>query len=110
MRKLTVENFGTEAQGIRLYGDPHKQPEPPSVRIAFPGGEVAVERTTVGDYWVHVRVNTEQYEWRAGDEQIGRLVDARLDIHGKPTSLADVGDFADPMLYHLAVRVGRADT
>lgn len=108
MRKLPVSDFGTEAQGIRLYGDPQRQIEPPSVRIAFPGGEVSVERTSTNDYWVHVRVNSQEDVMAEAADIAGKLTDARLDIHGTHTSLVNVGDFNDPNLYHLAVRVSQS--
>jgi DNA (cytosine-5)-methyltransferase 1 len=37
----------------------------------------------------------------------GRIVDARMDILGRHTGDVNVGDFNDPDLYHLAVRVTR---
>lgn len=36
-----------------------------------------------------------------------RITDARLDLFDKATSQVDVGNFNDPSLYHLAVRVTR---
>jgi hypothetical protein len=105
MHKLPVINFGTDVQGFELYGNPQRQVEPSEVRITFPGGDVTVARTTNNDYWVHVRVNTDTDDtWVAG-EAVGHITDARLDSTNRHTSEANVGDFADPNLYHLAVRV-----
>ena len=106
MKRLKVRDFGTEVQGVELLGD-RRNPEPESFRVAFPGGDVDVVRTTDNEYWVHVRINTPE---RDGPEEYGvhgKLVDARLDVQGKHASDTNVGDFADPGLYHLAVRVAR---
>lgn len=107
MKRLRVVDFGTEVQGVELRGDPKSLPEPESVRITFPGGEVDVTRTTDGEYWVHVRVHdSEDVKASDGEKREGALKDARLDIRGKHTSECNAGDFANPGLYHLAVRVG----
>lgn len=104
MKLLKVERFGTEAQGIRLLGDPTVQPEPLHVRVVFPGGDVDVVRCDDGSYWIHVRVDREGTD--DADEGVeGELVDARLDIAGMSTAEANTGDFDHPGLYHLAVRV-----
>lgn len=106
MKTLKVEHMGTAAQGIRLHGD-KRNPEPDHVRIVFPGGDVEVVRTEGGDYWVHVRVDGEQDVIAESAAAVGRLVDARLDVRGKCASTCDAGDFANPDLYHLAVRIAR---
>jgi len=36
----------------------------------------------------------------------GRFVDARLDLKDRHAGQEDIGDFNDPALYHLAVRLG----
>jgi len=108
MKTLKIEHMGDVVQGIRLRGD-KRNPEPEHVRIAFPGGDVDVVRTTDGEYWVHVRVNSAEDVKVSGSELVaGELVDARLDIRGKHASECDVGDFGHHRLYHLAVRVARA--
>lgn len=106
MRRLRVEDMGDEVQGIRLAGD-RRNPEPTYVRVMFPGGDVDVVRTSDGHYWVHVRVNRKDSPGLGLVEGAveGRLVDARLDITGKHASETSTGDFADPGLYHLAVRI-----
>jgi hypothetical protein len=105
MRRLPVTDFGTDVQGIRLYGDKNRQLEPSEVRVAFPGGDVTVARTTTGDYWVHVRVDTEQDVAGETADVAARITDARLDIAGLSTIEADTGDFDNLNLYHLSVRV-----
>ncbi len=108
MKRLTVESMGDKAQGVILRGDKNRQPEPEYFRVVFPGGDVDVVRTTDDEYWVHIRVNRpEDCVVEELNAVPGKLVDARLDIEGKHTSNANVGDFADPGLYHLAVRVAR---
>jgi len=107
VKRLQVVDFGDTniVQGVRLRGD-RRNPEPESFRVAFPGGDVDVVRTTDGEYWVHVRVDRPGKSVAPPDEAVyGRIVDARLDVLGRHTSDVSVGDFADPELYHLAVRV-----
>lgn len=116
MKLLRVERFGEDniVQGVMLRGDP-RNPEPESFRITFPFGDVEVVRATDeagGDYWVHVRVNDpDAGTYRADGSyadggRTGLLKAARLDIRGRHTADVNVGEFADPSLYHLAVRVG----
>lgn len=97
---------------VKVTGEPKNQ-EPEAVRIAFPGGEVELVRATDGpgaDYWVHVRVNRpEDDNVKALGEPVAHVTAARLDIRGRHASEVDVGEFADPGLYHLAVRVARGD-
>ena len=58
------------------------------------------------DYWVHIRVTTpKDGMFVKGEDMTGRICDARLDIPGKNVSETKVGDFTNPDLYHLAVRV-----
>ena len=106
MKRLCVQTMGAEVQGIRLRGD-RRDPEPTHVRIVFPGGDVDVVRTDDGDYWVHVRVDSEADVAGEAADCAGQLRDARLEIRGKATSDVHVGDFNDSNLYHLAVRVAR---
>ena len=112
MPKCPKISLGADAQVavVAITGDPRRQ-EPQGVRISFPGGEVELVRAVDGegaDYWVHVRVV------KPGDSEVvvdgatpAILTDARLDIQGRHTSEVNVGDFGDPRLYHLAVRVTR---
>lgn len=105
MKRLTVENFGDKVQGVHLKGD-RRNPEPESFRVVFPGGDVDVVRTSDDEYWVHVRVNRpEDCVVEEMDRVPGRLVDGRLDISDRHSSEVDAGDFDNPNLYHLAVRV-----
>ena len=110
VKRLRIIDFGETVQGVRLDGD-RRNPEPESFRVAFPGGDVDIVRTTNDEYWVHVRVNSSEDVTLLQDEArviVGQLVDARLDIRGKHQGDTDVGDFADPGLYHLAVRIAPA--
>lgn len=105
MRRLAVKSFGDEVQGIELRGD-RRSPEPTYVRVAFPGGDVDVVRASDGSYWIHVRVDQAK-DVTASGEPVGQITDARLDVAGKHASETDAGDFGNPGLYHLAVRVSR---
>jgi len=103
--KPKVQEFGSDAFGVKLYGNP-ANPEKTSFRVEFPGGDVDVIRTTTGDYWIHVRVNRPEAGMHiAGETPTAHIVDARLDIHGRHASEINCGDFADPDLYHAAFRI-----
>lgn len=113
MKALKVERMGETVQGIRLKGNP-KDPEPESVRIVFPGGDIDLVRCDDGSYWVHVRVDSDE-DVKTSDraKRVGRVVDVRVDYrdhHHEAEShvesqLSPV-DFGTPGPYHLAVRVG----
>ena len=107
MKTLRVRQTSGGVQEIILHGD-RRDPEPTYLRIRFPGGEVELVRTSEAGYWAHVYVNTPDHEGWDPAATMGRMTDARLDILDKHTSQADRGDFANPGLYHLAVRVDRA--
>lgn len=106
MKRLKVRDFGSKVQGVILRGD-RNNPEPESFRVAFPGGDVDVVRTTDDQYWIHVRVNTAAQLKEDSKVIVGKLVDARLDVEGKHASEVNEGDFSDPGLYHLAVRIAK---
>lgn len=99
--------LGAEYAVCEIHGDPKRQPEPESLRIVFPGGEVNLTRCSDGSYWAHIT----RHESELGDDirPAGRLVDARIDVRGKHASECDAGDFANPETYHVAVRIERAD-
>lgn len=100
---LKIKSYGDAALGVELEGNPNK-PEPPHFRVAFPGGDVDIARCDDGSYWIHVRVNHPDHD-PIPDEQTARVINGRLDIHGKSTSENNMGDFGDPNLYHVAIRV-----
>src|SRR6266446_10255385 len=108
---MKLERFGSEVTGSTIKGDP-RNPEPEAFRVDFPGGRVEVTRARDGadaDYWVHLRVYTakDQDRWPGDALEPARVTDARLDIHNKHASDSNLGDFAHPDLYHLALRVTR---
>jgi hypothetical protein len=43
----------------------------------------------------------------AGETETARIVNARLDQHGKHAADSDLGDFNNPSLYHVAMRISR---
>lgn len=99
--RLKVTSFGDDAEGIALKGDP-RNPEPVHTRIAFPGGDVDVVRTTDGEYWVHVRVNRKDITSYDPFQATAKVTDARADSHVRTLDLSK--ELADA--YHFAVRVG----
>lgn len=105
---LRIEQLGTNAQGVTLQGDP-RRPEPDSFRVSFPGGEVDIERCTDGSYWVHVIANerekTIDREGPNSGTVYGRFSEARMHLTDKHSAEADLGDFGNPGLYDVALRV-----
>jgi len=107
MQRLKVELMGSEVQGVRLYGDPYRQPEPLHFRVCIPGGDVDIVRCTNGGFWVHLRVNHEskRRESLQAGQKVGRIVDARVDHFDKHAGETSPGDINDPAAYHLAARL-----
>lgn len=104
---LKVKAMGSNVLGVELEGNP-KKPEPDEFRVMFPGGDVSVASCTDGSYWAHVRVDHEGHGmFNPGYDKPARISEARLDILGRHTAEVNIGEFADPNLYHLAVRVRR---
>ncbi len=107
---LKIEQLGDSVQGVRLLGDPRK-PEHESFRLEFPGGVVDLQRCTDGSYWVHVLCNQRELVIdREGPDSgaiYSRFSEARLHSTNKHTSEADLGDFENPGLYDVALRVVR---
>jgi hypothetical protein len=107
-KHLKLKDMGDNVIGVVLEGDP-KKPEPIHFRVVFPGGDIDIARTSNNqDYWVHVRVDhpddgNDPYR----EVMDARIVDARLDCRDKDATCMDVGDFNNPTLYHLAVRITR---
>lgn len=106
MNRMKVIDFGTTVQGVRLKGD-RKNPEPESFRVAFPGGDVDVVRTTDGEYWVHVRVNHPE-DGAEPEREFGRLVDT-VELRGHGAHTSAIEDFRHPDLYHMAVRITKRE-
>lgn len=119
MKKLEIVHLGDEVQGVRLRGDPMHRPEPETVRIAFPGGDVDVVRCDDGSYWVHVRVDSAEDVRTEVAAAAGEITDARVDYRGRvegDQTARDTGggdttlralSIGRPGPYHLAVRVAR---
>lgn len=106
MAQAKLTKGGSDVFVTHIKGDKHTQAEAATYLTKFPGGHVEVSRCTNGDYWVHVAVNKNETE----GEGAGRIVDARLGLLGKHAGETNVGDFNSPHLYHLAVRVERANS
>lgn len=52
--------IGKAPKRIDLLGDKTRRPESAQHIITFPGGAIELSRTTDGDYWAHVIINTDQ--------------------------------------------------
>lgn len=61
---------------IRLYGDKSRKLEPDHSRIEFPGGSIAVDRTSDGLYWAHIAINSS----RDPTQIVGQVVGSRVDF------------------------------
>jgi hypothetical protein len=106
MKPLRVEApAGAEVQIVRLHGNP-KNPEPVSLRVALPFGDVEITRCSDGTYWVHVRVDSDEDVRGESSDVAGAFQDARIDVRGKHASECAAGDFGHPDAYHVAVRIG----
>lgn len=102
---LKIQRFGSQAIGVRLEGNP-KKPEPIHFRIYLPFGDVDITRTTDGDYWVHIRKNEPGDMSEIPQAVAGSFLNARLDLNDRHAGQEDLGDFGNPALNHLAVRLG----
>lgn len=104
---------------IQIFGDKSKKLEAEHHRIEFPGGSIAVDRTSDGEYWAHIKINTEEYHAQHdGDfteahelSKIGQCVDSRIDFdHSEYTRRSEAGLSVIPSLpniqsiEHVAVR------
>lgn len=107
-KHLKIKNMGDNVLGVKLEGNPRK-PEPIHFRVIFPGGDIDIVRTSDNeDYWIHVRVDhPDDGQDPQRKVQDAKIVDARLDLMNRSTGEVDVGDFNNPSLYHLAVRITR---
>lgn len=110
-KKLKIE-YNDDVAVIRVENDKKTRPEHSEIRIIFPGGEVSLSRSSDKDptrgYWVHVTVARPGGSMIIpGETKLGRIADARLDVVGRNAD-TNLGDFCDPNLYHLAVRVAPA--
>jgi len=106
MAQAKLTKGGSDAFVTHIKGDKLTQAEAATYLTKFPGGHVEISRCTNGDYWIHVHVNRSEFD----GEGAGRIKDARLDLLGKHAGEANVGDFNSPNLYHLAVRVEKANS
>lgn len=68
------------AKLIHLHGDKRK-PESAEHRIVFPGGSIALTRTSDNEYWAHIEVNRKQADPGMGvrETKHGVIVDSRVD-------------------------------
>lgn len=109
MRGIKLKQLGDSAVGLVITGR-RTNWEPPHVRIEYPWGHVEVTRSNEDhddpDYWLHVYVNHPHAgHLLPGETRLGKITDARLDIHGKNSANVRLGDFKNSNLYHLALRV-----
>jgi hypothetical protein len=88
---------------IELKGNP-KNPESAEHIIKFPGGSIAVARTSNNEYWAHIRVHRGQIiEGTVEESAFGTVVDSRLDYEHPYDSAVDI--FEAEYLEHIAIRI-----
>ena len=104
-KHLKIKRYGDAVLGVTLEGN-RKKPEPIHFRVHLPFGDVDIVRTTDNDYWVHIRKNRADDLAETPRNVEGKFVDARLDLADRHAGQEDLGDFGNPNLYHLAVRLG----
>lgn len=91
------------AKVIELKGD-KRNPESAEHIIKFPGGSIAVCRTSDNEYWAHVQVNRGQIiEGTVEESARGTVVDSRLDYEYPGNTGVDIPDAE--RLQHLAIRI-----
>lgn len=67
--------------------------------LHFPGGCLEIARTSDGDYWAHIAVNTPRHFDVPSD--FGHVTDGRIDrTDRRPETIADV-----TTIDHLAIRI-----
>ena len=99
---------------IQVFGEKSRKLEPEHHRIEFPGGSIAVDRTSDGEYWAHIAINrperAEYHETHIG-AGLGQVVDSRIDYdYDEYARRADAGEPTIPELpaqssiEHVAVR------
>lgn len=103
MKRLKVEMLGESNlhQGIVLRGDKHN-PEPETVTIAFPGGEVNVTRCTDGSYWAHLTTfDANAGKVVSGARTPGRIDNVRVDnrLEAVAPMMAPTGTLLDEYRY-----------
>ena len=104
---LKIKKMGDNVLGVELLGDP-KKPEPIHFRLQLPFGEVDVVRTSDKEdpeWWVHISLNS-PVDGGSPARRMGQFVDARMDIRDKHVNEADLGDFDNDLLTHIAFRIG----
>lgn len=109
---------------INVFGDKSKSLEPEEHRIHFPGGCIAVARTSTGEYWAHITVNTPaEHKRHSGDfkeghtiSKTGRIVSSRIDYdHDEHVRRINAKEVPIPRLpsdvkaNHVAVKIEVAD-
>jgi hypothetical protein len=90
------------AKVILLKGDP-KNPESAEHIIKFPGGSIAVCRTSDNEYWAHIEVNHKDVlDDGFRESKRGEIVHSRVD-RDYPHEMTDIEDLQT--VNHLAVRI-----
>jgi hypothetical protein len=92
------------AKVILLKGD-RNHPEPAEHIIKFPGGSIAVVRTSNNEYWAHIEVNRPENVCPDSfrESKSGKIIKTRLDYNRPPGEVKHIDDLED--LDHVAVRI-----
>lgn len=93
MKTFKITNFGNQAQGVIITGNPLNQ-EPLHFRIKLPIGEIDIVRVDNG-YWIHITNDDKIME-----NSIGKITNMRIDSRNKNSIFKDKIEG-----YHLAVKL-----
>ena len=91
-----------------VYGNKLTKREPADHRIDFPGGDIAITRTSDDEYWVHISVNRGQVVKDAGSylSKPGQIVGSRIDYEHPTCQEKDIPELPGQAdIEHLAIRI-----
>lgn len=94
---------------IDIYGDKNVKRESAEHIINFPGGYIAVMRTTNGEYWIHIGVNKDLLKDVPHLAKVGEIVETRVDfpfeVAGSNSCRPLMSDFPMADAEHIAVKI-----
>lgn len=72
-------NIIHSSDGCTLIIEGNKsKPEPSTVVVKFPGGNIEVSRTSTGTYWAHLTISDTDYDPVTDKPNRGIIVDSRI--------------------------------
>lgn len=76
---------------IQILGDKTKKTEPAQHIIEFPGGAIELSRTSQGNYWAHIIINTQETinDSKGLFSAKGKIIESRIDSREGVTKIND---------------------